>query len=446
MTDSNKSQSRSNDKDNDEDTADNVHDTGKHMMLLKNSLSQMFGFTAGEAIALNPKNLSGVLHSNDLVLILFYSEQCRYSMQFMPVFDAAADQLRAEFGDNGKVSLAKLDCAAYSNLEDRFNIGKYPTIRIFRFGRVGKIEYRGERTLDALIQFIHKELRDPIEEFCSMSDLQQQKNQKNLVLGYFESSNHLEYEVFRKTSLALRDYHCRFYASFGDSAKSLNPSGRNKIVFQKNLALAEEEDLSSDYNGSMSGFSEMYKWIHDKCKPIFRELTFDNAEEISEEGRPWVILFHQQSDVKSGHELEKVIQMELMDELDKVNFVSVDATTFDFLFDIDRTEEELPVIFIDSVVHMYEFPKFEDIYIPGKLKQFIRDLYTGQLHISHHVEEFLAGESDEEDDNHNQIKPTKIEVSTLAMQEEATTVKTRHKSKLKDYLPSRNRYTMRDEL
>lgn len=38
------------------------------------------------------------------------------------------------------------------------------------------------------------------------------------------------------------------------------------------------------------------------------------------------------------------------------------------------------MIAIDSFRHMYMFPKFEDMYQPGKLKQFLQDLYSGKLH------------------------------------------------------------------
>ncbi|KAH8311552.1 hypothetical protein KR044_006887, partial [Drosophila immigrans] len=418
----------------------------EYFVTLVLALHQLVGLTAGEAIALNPKNLSKVLNGNDLVLILFYSERCGYSMNFMPIFDAAAAQLRLAFGDNGTISLAKVDCKAYPALENRFDIGKYPTVKIVRFGRVGKSEYRGQRSLDAVIQFAHKELRDPIEEFYSMSDLQNLKLQKYLVVGYFENSNHLEYEVFRKTTLVLRDHYCRFHVIFGEAAMSLNPSGRNKIVFEKNLALAHLE-ISSEYKGSMSSFSEMLNWIQKKCQPIVRDLTLDNAEEISEDGRPMVILFHHKSDMKSGHQFEKVIEKELMDELDNINFVTADVDTFEFLFHIDKTEEALPIIVIDSIIHMYEFPRFEDIHTPGKLKEFIREYYTGQLHISHHREELLAEASAALGaDNQNNTNKGNYATS-LATEAETTTANIRHKSKLKDMLPSRNRYTFaRDEL
>lgn len=72
---------------------------------------------------------------------------------------------------------------------------------------------------------------------------------------------------------------------------------------------------------------------------------------------------------------------------------------------------------------MYLFPKTSDMEIPGKLKQFIQDLYSGKLH-----REFHYGPDTTEDVGQNQ--PTTPPESTF-----------------KKLAPSKNRYTLlRDEL
>ncbi|KAH8359285.1 hypothetical protein KR093_005666 [Drosophila rubida] len=394
------------------------------LLVLLLALCRLQEPAAGEAISLTPKNLSNVTYNNDLVLVLFYTDRCTYSMTFMPIFDAAAAQLRLAFGDSGRIELAKVDCKLYPQLGNRHDVGKFPTVKIVRFGRFSKREYRGQRSQEALIEFVTKEMRDPIEEFHSLSELQQLGRQKFLMLGYFEHSNHLEYEMFRKTSLALRDQYCSFHVNFGNA-------GRHRIAFQKHGQAA------SDYEGSRTRYKELHKWALEKCQPLVRELTFDNAEEISEEGRPLMILFYHKNDVTSVQQLEKVIQAELMHELDNINFITAAAETFAALLDIDKTEAELPVIIIDSIVHMFEFPKFEDIYTPGKLKEFIQDYHSGQLHLEHHREELLAEVSNELLDN-----------KQLGQEQETPmTVVKPHQSKIKELLPSRNRYTfVKDEL
>lgn len=72
---------------------------------------------------------------------------------------------------------------------------------------------------------------------------------------------------------------------------------------------------------------------------------------------------------------------------------------------------------------MYLFPNYKDIEKPGKLKQFIQDLYSGKLHREFHY-------GPDPDQEENSVLPTTPPESTF-----------------KKLAPSKNRYTLlRDEL
>lgn len=47
---------------------------------------------------------------NELVFINFYAQWCRFSNLLAPIFDKAADKIRAEFPEPGRVVMAKVDC------------------------------------------------------------------------------------------------------------------------------------------------------------------------------------------------------------------------------------------------------------------------------------------------------------------------------------------------
>jgi len=44
------------------------------------------------------------------VFINFYAQWCRFSNLLAPIFDEAADKIREEFPQPGKVIMAKVDC------------------------------------------------------------------------------------------------------------------------------------------------------------------------------------------------------------------------------------------------------------------------------------------------------------------------------------------------
>lgn len=48
--------------------------------------------------------------SNELVLINFYADWCRFSNMLAPIFDEAADKVTADFNEPGQVVMGKVDC------------------------------------------------------------------------------------------------------------------------------------------------------------------------------------------------------------------------------------------------------------------------------------------------------------------------------------------------
>merc|ERR1711910_312252 len=153
---------------------------------------------------------------------------------------------------------------------------------------------------------------------------------------------------------------------------------------------------------------EFHAWAVDKCSPLVREITFENAEELTEEGLPFLILFHAPDDNESIKEYTDLVQRELMEDKQNVNFLVADGIKFAHpLHHLGKNKEDLPLIAIDSFRHMYLFPKYEDMQIPGKLKQFLQDLYSGKLHREFHYGPDKEEEKSEEKSEETSEEPKK---------------------------------------
>lgn len=70
----------------------------------------------------------------------------------------------------------------------------------------------------------------------------------------------------------------------------MHPSGQPIVVFRPDVALSNERDEA--YKGSLLDYDATSVWMADRCVPLVREITFENAEELTEEGLPFLILFH----------------------------------------------------------------------------------------------------------------------------------------------------------
>ena len=64
----------------------------------------------------------------------------------------------------------------------------------------------------------------------------------------------------------------------------------------------------------MNNYDVMYEWAHDKCVPLVREITFQNGEELTEEGLPFLILFHKMEDTDSLKTFSDEISRTLISE------------------------------------------------------------------------------------------------------------------------------------
>ncbi|KAF2896610.1 hypothetical protein ILUMI_09566 [Ignelater luminosus] len=386
-----------------------------------------FNPTDSGAVQLTQQNLDMTLASNELVFINFYAEWCRFSNILMPIFDDAANKIKEEFPESGRVVMAKVDCDKEGSIATRFHITKYPTLKVIRNGQPAKREYRGQRSTEAFVSFVKKQLEDPVKEFGGLNELLNLESDKRIIIGYFDRRDQPQYNMFRRVAMNLKD-DCQFHAGFGDVSKQMHPPGEPIVVFRPDKD--RSNDLDETYNGSLNNFDELHIWASEKCVPLVREITFENAEELTEEGLPFLILFHNPDDKESIKKYNEVVIKELLSEKQNINFLTADGNKFAHpLHHLGKSESDLPLIAIDSFRHMYLFSTFRDMDIPGKLKQFINDLYSGKLHREFHYGP--DADSQEEAKHTKSLKqPTTPPESTF-----------------KKLAPSKNRYTLlKDEL
>jgi len=97
-----------------------------------------------------------------------------------------------------------------------------------------------------------------------------------------------------------------------NASKAMHPPGEPIIVFRSDKALSVETDET--YKGSLSVYDELNVWAQEKCVPFVREITFENAEELTEEGLPFLILFHAPDDLQSVKQYKYIVTKSLISE------------------------------------------------------------------------------------------------------------------------------------
>ncbi|XP_076312989.1 endoplasmic reticulum resident protein 44-like isoform X2 [Tachypleus tridentatus] len=388
----------------------------------------IFKSISSKAVQLTSENLDDHLGNYELVFMNFYADWCKFSQILAPVFDEAADHVMNKIQDPGKILFGKVDCEADSSIAARFHITKYPTLKLLRNGKLTKKEYRGQRSVEAITEYIQSLLKDPVKEIKEHSDFDSIQEDKKTGILYITSIDQREYGVFKKVAMDLQD-DCQFFVITGELAK-YHLSGHRRIVFKPAKSKLGENDKL--YPLMDIRYDELSAWMTNHCIPLVREITFENAEELTEEGLPFLILFHHKDDKESVKTYTAEVLSQLSADKGSINFLTADGDKFTHpLHHLGKTRKDLPLIAIDSFRHMYIFPDFKDITVPGKIKQFVNDLYSGKLHREFHYgpESTAKSSRDESLDMSQKIQSDPPE------------------SSFKKLAPSRNRYTLlRDEL
>ncbi|XP_041100915.1 endoplasmic reticulum resident protein 44-like [Polyodon spathula] len=332
-----------------------------------------------EITSLDGGNIDETLNNADVALVNFYADWCRFSQMLHPIFEESSNVVREEFPDLKQVVFARVDCDQHSDIALRYRISKYPTLKLFRNGMMMKREYRGQRSVSAIADFIRQQKVDPVKEMHDLEELKTLDRSKRHIIGFFEGKDSENYRTFEKVANILRDDGV-FLAAHGSVSKPERFSGDNVIYKPPG-----ENSPDMVYLGSLSNFDLTYAWAQDKCVPLVREITFENGEELTEEGLPFLILFHLKEDTENLEKFQHEVARQLIGEKGTINFLHADCEKFRHpLLHIQKTPADCPVIAIDSFRHMYVFPDFSDLNVPGKLKEFVQDLHSGKLHREFH--------------------------------------------------------------
>ncbi|CAF3885715.1 unnamed protein product [Rotaria sp. Silwood1] len=95
-----------------------------------------------------------------------------------------------------------------------------------------------------------------------------------------------------------------------------------------------------------------------KLRAIINHLkTFENAEELTDEGLPFLILFHKADDQESVALFEREVAKQLLNERSNINCLHADGAQFIHpLQHLGKSLSDLPLLAIDSFKHMFLFP------------------------------------------------------------------------------------------
>ncbi|ETN69808.1 protein disulfide-isomerase domain protein [Necator americanus] len=244
---------------------------------------QIFAFcsAAGPLTVVMDLNEEFLEVSNEgMWIVKFYAPWCAHCKRLLPVWEhlgyAVSDK-------NLPVRVAKMDCTRFTSACNKLSITGYPTIFFFRQGR--QIEYSGERTKEALYNFVVKSSAPIVEKVNAVRLNEIRRDSRYdpafLIIGDEKDEVQAKFETIADSLFSKT----RFFSADPIAVPtSLRESGARIAVFK--------DESFFPYHGSVGEllYQGLKRWILAERWPLMPRATPTNLGELASTGKLTVLV------------------------------------------------------------------------------------------------------------------------------------------------------------
>lgn len=105
-----------------------------------------------ESFAQEDDNSVEPTSSNRVNLVMFYAPWCGHCSTTKPELEKAKPDLDGKTINGKRVKVMMIDCDDNPEMNKKFDIEGYPTIKLFKQG--SQVEYNGDRSKDSFLEFV----------------------------------------------------------------------------------------------------------------------------------------------------------------------------------------------------------------------------------------------------------------------------------------------------
>eukprot|EP00298_Acanthocystis_sp_HF-20_P002832 c13219_g1_i2.p1 GENE.c13219_g1_i2~~c13219_g1_i2.p1 ORF type:complete len:450 (+),score=150.18 c13219_g1_i2:26-1351(+) len=277
-------------------------------------------------ITLDANNFQSTIDGHDIVMVCFYHSKGEAEEGLDKEYVLAADKLKDK---STQLLMAVVDCAFEKTLQKKYQIEDFPSVRLFRDGKM--YHYRRALEANSIISFSEKLLQTSVKTISSTAeavDLTSSSNSdKSVLMGFFGPKDTKEYEVFLNVASSFQasdDPNTQF-------SEVVDPSilKQFEIVYTPTVFLFRPNGDVVGYTGMFSE-QEFADWITISTTPTLRELTPETFLSVFEDNTPTLLTFIDKSDPTTGSLLTSLTETSVH-YLHKINFVFTERTHFEGL-------------------------------------------------------------------------------------------------------------------
>eukprot|EP00996_Jenningsia_fusiforme_P002536 NODE_3361_length_991_cov_45.201699_g3089_i0.p1 GENE.NODE_3361_length_991_cov_45.201699_g3089_i0~~NODE_3361_length_991_cov_45.201699_g3089_i0.p1 ORF type:complete len:270 (-),score=42.72 NODE_3361_length_991_cov_45.201699_g3089_i0:181-927(-) len=126
---------------------------------------------AAAQVELDASSVLSRIGGNDNVFLKVYAPWCGWCKKLAPVWESLAEK----FEDSPNIVIAKFDATQVGSEEvtSKFAVRGFPTLLFFRAGETKPLSFTGERTIEALVNFVESSAASEDKSKFSPQELEQ---------------------------------------------------------------------------------------------------------------------------------------------------------------------------------------------------------------------------------------------------------------------------------
>uniref|UniRef100_A0A672GGU9 Protein disulfide-isomerase A4 n=1 Tax=Salarias fasciatus TaxID=181472 RepID=A0A672GGU9_SALFA len=180
-------------------------------------------------LVLTKDNFDDTVNNADIILVEFYAPWCGHCKRLAPEYEKAAQELSKR---SPPIPLAKVDATVESDIASRFEVTGYPTLKIFRKGKM--FDYNGPREKYGIVDYMGEQAGPPSKQVQAVKQVQEliKDGDDAVIVGVFSSEQDAAYETYIEACNMLREDFTFRHTFSAEVFKLLKASPGQVVVIQ----------------------------------------------------------------------------------------------------------------------------------------------------------------------------------------------------------------------
>ncbi|XP_046335871.2 protein disulfide-isomerase A4-like [Haliotis rufescens] len=331
-------------------------------------------------MTLTSDNFTEVVNREELILVEFYAPWCGHCKRLAPEYEKAAKTLKQR---QPPIPLAKVDATVSAELAKEYGVSGYPTLKMFRKGRVS--EYKGEREERGIVGYMIQHQGEAAKELESDKAVRNYMSDDDIsIIAFFSSKDDPRLQMYMDAANDMRD-DFNFAFTLSSEARNrykVNPGSvvvfnaeRYYTKFEPKWHILNKEELTSE---------DVSEFVKAHQVPLVG--TYDRSTERRYDTlKPLCFVFYTVDWSFDGREATQIWRRKMADIAkdykNEIYFVIANEESNDALikdFQFEESGEEMNIGIVDGKQKKYPMETFED-FDADDIREFLNNYKKGKV-------------------------------------------------------------------